>query len=296
MKKQENCLNHTIIVPNENNGKKMLLYKYVNLYSLMQIIEHCDMKISFREDANDPYEMLEQGIYPGDVIGTYREYGFISLSRSNDVPSLWGNYADKYSGACIEIEMPYFRNEYVEGMMDDFGISMSNGYRGLCRFALERSNLAQQPQIYINKYRYFNEKDLRIYIGGGDFLVKCLYTGSERFKCDASVLPNDEMLIMFGTLGLKDYTWEYEQEYRVPVMKRAATRCSFSDDRIMYFSDTIMRFVKRIILGPKCKYSVEQINEYLQTHKGINNHNYFTDIKITQAKFSKTTFSLEIDD
>lgn len=49
----------------------------------------------------------------------YSNRGFLSFTTKSDCAPLWGNYADKYAGACIEFEFDYFKSENLENVEEN---------------------------------------------------------------------------------------------------------------------------------------------------------------------------------
>ena len=86
--------------------KSITLYKYITPIALASLIQHGDLKLTYRKDANDPFECLPDGYSPQDKVLSH--LGIVSLTGNKSNHPMWGNYADKYRGACIEFQMKYF--------------------------------------------------------------------------------------------------------------------------------------------------------------------------------------------
>ena len=86
-----------IVSPRPEVAGRIRLYKYISQKALNGLIENGTFKVTYREDCNDPQEMLEYGVDP-QISRPYSERGFLSFSKNDNCAPLWGNYAEQYQG------------------------------------------------------------------------------------------------------------------------------------------------------------------------------------------------------
>jgi len=94
----------------------MFLYYYIDTRCAIDDIDQEHIKLSRLGCVNDPNEWLPRFVSKNDgevPIGYAKDfvekhwgsrYGFVSLSKSWRIASMWGNYADRYRGVVLEIE------------------------------------------------------------------------------------------------------------------------------------------------------------------------------------------------
>ena len=229
--------------------KTLTLYKYITPTALIGLLEHGDFKLTRASDANDLSELKFK--YKDGSVGEYRDFGFISLSKHANHEALWGNYADKYSGACIELQIPYFSvKEGAEpknlGEKIDFEICAP----------LRQQNYNAYCICYDNYDDGYDKIDNR----GGDFLIKCFYNDDlcvNQVAYDANDNLNFHQSI-WKLVSRKHTDWEYENEYRIVIRKERFSRFSIGLPP-MFFSNEITRFISKITLGPRCRIEPDEV-------------------------------------
>lgn len=93
----------------------MILYKYVNFKTALEIIEHNSIAFSCLEDLNDPFECTALGFSDGEmsvsmVTNAYRNrfsrsYALLSLTREPLNSLMWAHYGDSHQGVAIGIDV-----------------------------------------------------------------------------------------------------------------------------------------------------------------------------------------------
>lgn len=274
--------------------KTIRLYKFVSPIGLTSFLQHGDLKISFRNDANDPYEVLPQGEMPGTSSKNIL-HGFISLSSKYNLPSMWGNYASKYSGACIEFELPYFifsaaQEHCVPNAMSKLTDALTKevGWMKTMRCKGEDE---------------CNKNGVSLSFSHSDFIFRCNYV--KKYRADTSnnfpippyFLSIKELYVDFvkkyRELSTKHESWQIEDEYRICVTKQNASRAAVYGESIMFFSDVITRYAKRIILGPKSPYSAYDIAIMTSVSPASN---VFQKLDFVESAFDKRSFLLNFID
>lgn len=271
--------------------KIIKLYKYVSDIAFFDFLKYGDLKITFNDDCNDPYELTRRGIYPDK--SSRNVIGFISLSSNNNVPSLWGNYASQYCGACLEFSIPYFVNNH-----DGTPESEMGNFTDLLK-------LLGVEEYIIRRYYDPKEPDSLCTISyKSDTIMKCTYCDFQR-PCEnddyREILLNagvprefwehaKSRIYEYKKLASKHISWEHEKEYRIYSLADYATR-SVYQGKIMYFSNILSPYLSKIILGPK-------INIYVSDVSRIINPAFYTkcSFSIAKAKFSPTSYLLDIPD
>lgn len=267
--------------------KSITLYKYVTPIALASLIEHGDLKLTYRRDANDPFECLPDGYHPHDEVLSH--LGIVSMTGNKSSHPMWGNYADKYRGACIEFKMEYF---YIQGNKQPDNRGEQLAYEGK---ELEKLG----TKAYFIQYWKDEERE-PIDLRGGDVLLKCEYSNN-RSDPQSAFPANNEKQIREGhqkwlrQIITKHTDWKYEDEYRVTMRHHRCSRFSAGPPS-MYFTNALTRYITKIILGPKCEYSPREIAFLIsRNRKQLEEHLYIPrDVKIVQAKIRECSFDLEI--
>lgn len=274
--------------------KHLILYKYISPTALSGLIQHGDFRITFRQDANDPLELLPKGELPDNKVHMSNEdLGFISLTKNNNCPPLWGNYADKYQGACVRFDFDYYfcnpkkinRDKSFEERMALDGITIKGW--GLNTYY----------------FQHVVKDDRRSVRTRGDIILKCVYKDDRSLKelVKNNGLGSREKLLYRFTrdwliIATKHKSWSYEEEYRLPVVRSDSTRSDFQIPT-MYFSNCLTRYITKIILGPKCPLTPQDVNNMIAARRksAAYRQNYLKeDLNIVKAQFKKDNYLLKI--
>ncbi len=300
--------------------KPLVLYKYISLEALKGLLVHRDFKVTYRHDANDPFEMVPSGSLPMEQkehISHDGTSGFVSFTKNANDPAMWGNYAGKYTGARIKFEIPYFH------LSDEELIQL------ISRGKMDRKTLiAASISLYskleamtgIEKYNYK-------FALGEDFhypyqIIKCVYSNN-RYQSD----PNISVLrkqfsdainqcvsdgkVDFSKMGfsqllqtteiakdtvqsvaVKHTTWENENEYRSIIPEFLISRKEMAG-KIMFFTSEFSEYITTITLAPDCPISEAEAN-ILLSHYELENNVKCQDITVNRARYNRTSFLLDI--
>ena len=222
--------------------------------------------------------MLPAGISPGESEGE-DNIGFISFSAQNDIASLWGNYAEKFKGACLRFDIPYFTSEgnpnsienslqHTSNIMNKCGIEIFYIRRGV-----DKENGANVIQLH-----------------NGDVIVKCRYQEKRFNKIES---PSDEEQMkawitaynVYSQIAQKDVSWINEKEYRACIRRETTARQN------MKFSSLFTPFLRNIIITPNTTLKIDELQELLNSGNIQNKQ-----IEIIEAKFTRDTFSIVLPD
>lgn len=98
-------------------------------------------------------------------------------------------------------------------------------------------------------------------------------------------------------VSTKHPDWSYEDEYRITMRESSRTGTIMKDGRVMYLSNKLTRYIKKIILGPLSEYSIEFVqSQLLQNHSnGMSADSFLSaDIEVVKAELSDYSFELII--
>lgn len=124
--------------PNAGRRKKLSLYMYIKSEALLPIIETSRLRLSKPWQTNDITECVMQN---ENALREYTKlFGYLCFSERCDSPAMWGYYADRGYGACLEYEFDVI--EIEEGVYEILFDSMIS----LCK------------PIYLKKVSYSNER------------------------------------------------------------------------------------------------------------------------------------------
>lgn len=279
--------------------KRITLYKYITPVALEGLIQHGDFKLTYRNGANDPFECLPRRSEFSDEILSH--IGIISLTRNPKNHPMWGNYADKFRGACVEFSFDYF---YTAPDKEP-----ANKGEELALEGIEYKKMG--TLVYFIQY-WDDENDPSNDMRGGDVLLRCNYS-SERsenrvmlFDCvpltfykteqHQRQMKEKERIFyqkLWRQVSTKHPDWQYENEYRITLREDGCTRSQVVDTgETIHLSNKISRYITKIILGPLSEYSPEQIQEEINKHRQISR--LPEALRIVKAEFPEHTFDLII--
>lgn len=279
--------------------KRIILYKYITPLALEGLIEHGDFKLTYRNDANDPFECLPRSSIFSDEILSH--IGIISLTSNPRNHPMWGNYADKFKGACVEFSFDYF---YTNPDKEP-----ANKGEELAHEGIEYKKMG--TLVYF--LQYWNDGDAkRIDLRGGDVLLKCHYS-SERsvagymmFDCSSLAytktkqykkrMKEKERIFnqkLWRQVSTKHPDWTYEDEYRITMREDGCTRIlQLENGEKIHLSNKITRYVTKIILGPFSSFTPGQVLKKIEDKSHISN--LPKSIRVVKAGFPEHSFDLII--
>ena len=284
------------IIISARKNKTITLYKYISEVALHGLIEHGDFRVTYREYCNDPYEMLPAYTNPQKKHNRNDKQGFSSFSECPDNATLWGNYADKYAGARVEFEFGYFSENDIN--LDDTNLT-DNALR-------EHINLLKELGFNAYYISAFNDKGILKPSIFRHFLIKCKYV-KERIKSECVISPGgitseDEMILQskkehFLLTCTKGTDWKEEKECRLLIKPPHDSYKRLLEDEItMEFTKIPTPYIKSILLGPKSKYSKEEVKSWIEKQRNsiAPQKNYIPEnVKIMKANYHDYLFSLD---
>lgn len=260
---------YKITYPDERDSRKLVLYKYVSRVGLTSFLANRDLKLSFPKEANDPFELTDANSEP-DMLADFEKVGFLSLSTDNNSPSMWGNYAEKYRGACLKFEL-----QYCAPKGDRFDGNVAH-WLGL---ESDKDKKLGKPVYFFRRWRESNEEGRSFSVEGsrGDKIYKCQYSdvrpdlGILEKQMETSPFPFNrkrkvEMVHLRYTT--KHRSWKNEKEYRLVYNKSEASRISSVGGEMMFFINDITSCLREIVLGPLCKTTISDVYFALRKNWG----------------------------
>lgn len=292
----------TILIAAADSGfktKRITLYKYITPKALEELIKHGDFKLTYRSDANDPFECLPINAHFSDDILSH--IGIISLTSNPRNHPMWGNYADKFRGACVEFSFDYFYT--------DPNRTPTNKGEELALEGIEYKKMG--TNVYFLQYRKDGDTE-GIDTRGGDVLIRCHYSSlrsdnnimfinrmprtlSEAEQLKQRIKEQDRILIQnaWRQVSTKHPDWKYEDEYRVTMRQDRCTRIiEPKKGEKIHLSNKLSRYITKIILGPFSQFTPEQALEEMNVHRAVSH--LPKRIRVVKAVFPKDSFDLII--
>ncbi len=284
----------------EGTKKQIILYKYITCDALKGLLEYGDIKLTYQDDANDPFECSPRPSVYRDA--RLKNIGIISFTTTPNNHPMWGNYADKFRGACVKFVFDYF---YVEP-----DITPTTKGEELALESIEYKKIGSQ--VYFLQYR--EEEDAnRIDLWDRDVLVRCYYSKERSMSgnsfCYVSSKPINSSNLdyvrsyrafnqkLIRQISTKHPDWSYEDEYRITMKKSSLTRTINCEGRVIHLSNKLTRYIKKIILGPLSEYNPEDLQaKLIENHsQGKSGVVYLSaDTEIVKAQLSEHSFELII--
>lgn len=86
--------------------KHITLYKYISHEALKGLLKDGSIKLTYQDDANDPFECKPRpSVFKDERL---KNIGIVSFTTTPNNHPMWGNYADKFRGACLKFVFDYF--------------------------------------------------------------------------------------------------------------------------------------------------------------------------------------------
>lgn len=243
----------------------LTLYKYITREALEGFLDYSDFKLSYPSDANDPLELLTAEEEPQRDIES--EVGFISLTKKENSPPMWGNYAGKYSGACVAFKVPYYKQQYDKAPCEE-SVDYQCGYT---RAVLKRAGI----EVYYFRTRVYNaHPEVRAAFQVGDAIYKCVYKKAkpQQYLSEdhwmTHVDSDDKMLSIhkrWERFFTKKPEWSYEDEYRILISHADCSDVRIINGCRMKFSNDLTPYVTQIILGAYCEVSYKDVIKRLKS-------------------------------
>lgn len=261
----------------------LTLYKYVTPAALKGLLEHGDIRISTKDSVNDPYELMVKGLEINKHY--FNQYGFLSLSANAQSPPMWGNYANLYKGACIEFRIPYFSWKAGHAYTASAGMGE----------ALRRLKIPVYPLLNSSNETKTTSPSILL---NGKSIIKCRYINTRKSLQEIGInlkkSPFREKLkdwiLIANFVRSKFAQWHYENEYRIIMQTKQASRHQYVNDNLMIFSNLLTPYIKRILLSPYSSVTAGVLQSAINTSEPLKKS---TNIEVVQGYFSKTDFSLD---
>lgn len=233
---------------------------------LQNCLKYGALKASLPKNSTNPMENLRQFTKDSssDVEQQQRlrsPYVLMSFTTNEHSPTLWGLYADEGRGVCLQFDFPR---------------------------APQPAELKSQTRGY-HCYSTFHDDAAK----EGDFELRYMYynLSPHRFReAPKNSELEEDMAIMFH----KSRMWSFEKEYRI--IKKIEDASAFYDD--LFYFVTPMKYLKRIILGPKFPYSpayVKKLMTLLPEQEQPPHHPVYRaeDIEVVGSCYHETHFHIK---
>lgn len=254
------------IYPSPEESEVLTLYKYLTSTALTGFLSNGCLKLSFGFDANDPFELLTAGDIPDSA--KYVDEGFISFTKKDNDPHMWGVYADKYRGACLEFQFLYYKT---------------------------KADTPETQHEYV--WRHFKDEDgdEKHYNNGGDVIFECNYTPKRPKSALFGTRPHtmeeiNNWIRMCRTS--KHASWKDEEEYRMLFSLKCNEVIKASEDQSLYLIPGLAPSLKSITLGPRCNIPLSYIEYCLRQNQILAPDQTIT---YGKASFQKGSYDLIVD-
>lgn len=251
--------------------RQIRLYKYLSPKALASFVLNHSLKLSFGYETNDRFELLPGNMLPTNDVATREKespemalHGFISLTRVEDNPYMWGYYADMYRGACLEFLFD------VEEEKD--GETEKVRYRRLDKESQEPSQLRNITETKFD----------------GNYIDICEY---EVNRIDR--VHKDLPAYARNLITNKHVTWSQEQECRIlysTILRNGKENSSVkgvnTGEGIIYTTADINNCAVALKVAPLCTMQVADIR------RGLNSDPVLRGIRVQRAKFEECTYAV----
>lgn len=268
--------------PEPEDSEILTLYKYMTETALVCFLSNGCLKLSFGYDSNDPFELL-----PAEEKPDSKEFvhtGFVSFTKNDNSPEMWGIYADKYRGARLEFQFPYCKNtghEYDGNYAHFLGIKSRIEDGNQIEFIRRWSS----PQV--GHYDHYGD--------AGDIIYKCRYS-TERppsMTRNLSAASHDDYKNWIRKrITTKHISWEHEDEYRLVYLCSCCDKILPNGNSFIYLLNELTPFLKSITLGPRSNITLSDVAHNLGQNNILAPGQ---SIAYRKARFQEGLYDLDMD-
>lgn len=215
---------------NDNFPEEIILYKYIRIEHLEDIIKKGEIKVTQLTQSNDPMEFLPVfdnyylSLAWDDIIKD--QPLVICFSTKMSSPAMWGHYTDGHKGACLAMKL-----------------KINSPYKN-------RMKTLKLPE------------DSNIHSCAEGLLLKVLYDELRPpYLNDAIENQQDRTKSMTILCSMtKSIDWAYEREYRLLLQKPEL----IITKNEMFFHSCFSQYIVGVILGKNCHIPTQYIEQMLQ--------------------------------
>ena len=229
--------------------KLYLFMKYEFLYNM---IANDEVKVILPSECNDPLEFVPYG---GIQPMQNELHGMICFSLDCKNSAMWGHYADKHKGVCVEFEFPKTRNIVIPNFNGDgtshvaYGIQLNVHLTKCCIYWYDGA--IPTPNTPVNGEYQFEA-----------LLLPVRYTTKRALPSPTDYLPISDPqtakqlgVVIAPHSYTKSEDWAYEKECRFFV--RIVPDTIFHNG--CYFVTSLTKYITRVIIGAKCDMPIPDI-------------------------------------
>lgn len=240
-------------------------YIYMSYDNMLKVLVGRCLKVRTIEECNDPYECMPAGP-DGKMWQKISRIGFLCFSQTCTCGAMWGHYADKHKGVCLEFTFP---------------------------------RLDVQPYIDLSNDEKYHYHVLNIGMGK-DAFVSVPFSPNVKKKCaflfdviyrNNRITPGLGMTAYFEDQGrmicdidkafvTKDSSWNYEKESRILLHLKRKEK----------YVTCFHKYLTGVILGVKCLEKAEVIRKIIDKFRKSGDRS----VTVYNAKYSKQTFNMDI--
>lgn len=246
-------LNASHMPSNAKTNFPFKLYLFMPSEYLLDCLEKDEIKVCLPKDCNDPFEFLpakKEGCNPPDTAGV----GFISFSEEWASSTMWGHYAEKHKGVCLEFSFPLGAafgsaaedaddERSSEALLLDFGGTELDRQFTLLPIPNQEIYAPLLMKVKYWPYRSHPAKSQ----------VRCIISGETVTDARYSRL-----------FAAKGQEWAYEKEWRLFV---TLDNCLAYHDGC-YFVQGLTKYITKVMLGWRCELPQAYIQRKLSAMSG----------------------------
>lgn len=228
------------------SDERITLYLYTSWENAEKIFEQWELKATIPHQTNDPFEFIPAKNSPFQPdIADERKNPFCLLCFSSVLTSsaLWGHYADKHQGVCLEFNFPIKSKPLKKNEKGE----LLNGLVLFHRIATGTACALLNKVVYSDKRVASNASS----------------NPAINFVSEEYMVYSDAVEKLMST---KDESWAFEQEYRLILSHRDAT--SLRNGMIFYSPPLI--HLQNVYVGIRAKHTVHYIGNYIR--KTLDRH------------------------
>lgn len=248
-----------------SNGDHISAYIYIPYKFFKENIIKDRLKITLADDTNDPMEFEYGGNCDKIVSQQHKNtYGILCFSKTHENSAMWGHYADKHFGVCIEFKFPLQTchcslDENIDEIAErDYLLKIDNEY-------ITRASVKQKESYPLMQDVRYREKRVQGTIGDDIQILFKKYKNLHPELSDPEIWKNSIYLRINSSMLSKHLSWEYEKEMRMIInIDELIPEKNKITNKDMYFIDGFNKYISRVLLGVRCEKSEDEVNEFLR--------------------------------
>ncbi len=250
---------------NHQNNNEIKAYIYMSYANMQKVLAGRRLKVRSIEECNDSYECMPAGP-EGEMWQKVSPLGFLCFSETCKCSAMWGHYADKHKGVCLEFTFPQADEQPYLGMREGeayryHALDINMGKDAFIHFPYPLEPEKQYAVLFDVFYRT-------------DRAVPGLGMTGYLNSPGSLICDIDKAFVT------KDASWSYEREKRILIPMEEEEK----------YVDCFHKYLTGIILGIRCEKDMETVEQVIDIFREEGDGL----INVYKAQYAQDSFEVDI--